>query len=367
MSPKDLLEFQPSLAEWFERVGQTERAHELRHEDNTRTERFRELLKVITIPCDVPMVVGAEALREKSGPVAEYFESFGQEPCAIRLVPKRSGLPKLRSRGLFLNDCFKSWFLEQKISDPDYDAEIYRHSNNHAWSTIFVVGEQGVTGEIIAGQHNQLTSGEMKTSPYHFWYNFTDLSFVPAAPPAAIDWVVKLLRFITIPEIAAREALQEKLKAKFYKNILGGYFEAVVWDTGEIFFIDYNRLLGDTIQGGIGADQGAIESRGSWRGSRAQGGVVRGIARVLKPEDLGTAIFNLGDVLVAFNTDVRFLPFMQKAGAIVTEQGGILSHAAIVAREYKKPCLVGVAGLLQAVKNGDTVEVDADRGIIKVL
>jgi phosphohistidine swiveling domain-containing protein len=55
---------------------------------------------------------------------------------------------------------------------------------------------------------------------------------------------------------------------------------------------------------------------------------------------------------------------MQKASAIVTDQGGILSHAAIVARELKKPCIVGAQNATKKLKNGQIVSVDADLGVV---
>jgi pyruvate,water dikinase len=60
-----------------------------------------------------------------------------------------------------------------------------------------------------------------------------------------------------------------------------------------------------------------------------------------------------------------FLPAMKKASAIITDEGGITCHAAIVSRELKKPCIIGTKIATQILKNGDLVEVDAERGIIK--
>ena len=64
---------------------------------------------------------------------------------------------------------------------------------------------------------------------------------------------------------------------------------------------------------------------------------------------------------------VHYLPIMKKAKAILTEFGGLTSHAAIVSRELNKPCVVGIPNLLASVQDGDKVEVDADNGNIRVL
>lgn len=74
-----------------------------------------------------------------------------------------------------------------------------------------------------------------------------------------------------------------------------------------------------------------------------------------------------GDILVAPATSADFVPAMRKAGAIITELGGLTSHAAVVAREFKIPCLVGVALATRHLKTGDRVAVDAEKGIVKKL
>ena len=56
---------------------------------------------------------------------------------------------------------------------------------------------------------------------------------------------------------------------------------------------------------------------------------------------------------------------MEKAAAFVTDMGGILCHAAIVSREMKKPCVIGTKVATKTFKDGDLVEVDAEKGIVK--
>jgi len=58
---------------------------------------------------------------------------------------------------------------------------------------------------------------------------------------------------------------------------------------------------------------------------------------------------------------------MRKASAFVTDEGGIISHAAIIAREMKKPCIIGTKIATKVLKDGDLVEVDADRGVVRIL
>ena len=64
-------------------------------------------------------------------------------------------------------------------------------------------------------------------------------------------------------------------------------------------------------------------------------------------------------------TTPDFVPAMKKAAAIVTEQGGITSHAAIVSRELGVPCVIGTKIATRVLKDGDLVEVDANKGIVR--
>jgi len=72
-----------------------------------------------------------------------------------------------------------------------------------------------------------------------------------------------------------------------------------------------------------------------------------------------------GDILVAITTHPDFVPAMQKASAIITNEGGITSHAAIVSRELGVPCIVNTKVATQFFKDNDLVEVDAEKGIVK--
>lgn len=86
---------------------------------------------------------------------------------------------------------------------------------------------------------------------------------------------------------------------------------------------------------------------------------------VLKSEDIGKV--RDGDILVSSMTRPEMIMAMKKAAAFVTDEGGITSHAAIIAREMKKPCIIGTKIATQVLKDGDLIEVDADNGIVRKL
>lgn len=74
-----------------------------------------------------------------------------------------------------------------------------------------------------------------------------------------------------------------------------------------------------------------------------------------------------GEVLVASMTTPDYIMAMEKASAFITDEGGITCHAAIIAREFGVPCIVGTGNATKVLKDGDTVEVDAYKGIITIL
>ena len=106
------------------------------------------------------------------------------------------------------------------------------------------------------------------------------------------------------------------------------------------------------------------ESRSEVRGMVANKGKVAGIAKIiLSSEDFFT--FNEGDILIAKMTSMDFIPIMKKSGAFITDEGGLASHAAIIAREYGKPCIIGTKNATKVFKNGEKIEVDAESGVVR--
>lgn len=100
------------------------------------------------------------------------------------------------------------------------------------------------------------------------------------------------------------------------------------------------------------------------KGQTASPGKVQGRVRILLKVDQ-LADFQPGEILLASMTDPRYLPAMKKAAAIVTNEGGITSHAAIVSRELGVPCVIATKIATKVFKSGDLVEVDATKGLVR--
>jgi pyruvate, water dikinase len=74
--------------------------------------------------------------------------------------------------------------------------------------------------------------------------------------------------------------------------------------------------------------------------------------------------FKAGEILVVNNTNPAFVPYLHKAAAIIAAEGGVTVHAAIVSREMKIPCIIGVRDVTRVLETGEVVTVDATKGII---
>jgi len=130
----------------------------------------------------------------------------------------------------------------------------------------------------------------------------------------------------------------------------------------------YNVLLGKDAEDFMANNilKENLSDKKEIKGQTAQPGKAKGAVKLV----LGAQHINKiveGDILVSVATSPQLLPAMKKAAAFVTDVGGITSHAAIVSRELKKPCIVGTSNASQVLNDGDKIEVDADNGVVKIL
>jgi len=99
--------------------------------------------------------------------------------------------------------------------------------------------------------------------------------------------------------------------------------------------------------------------------SRGNLGSIKGKARIVL--DPSKDDFKNGEILVASMTRPEYVPLMKKALAIVTDEGGITSHAAIVSRELNVPCVIGTRNATRTIKSGDEIEIDLEKGVVRVV
>ncbi|TAK04309.1 hypothetical protein EPO34_01880 [Patescibacteria group bacterium] len=162
----------------------------------------------------------------------------------------------------------------------------------------------------------------------------------------------------------AGELTLAKLQDKTYKDLLGARRDGgllVYWENGKkgSYVVGENaKKIFDAVR----TDEGKHDQV---RGQVAFRGKARGIVRVVAhPKE---AVPDEPFVLAISMTSPDFMQFLRKCVAIVTNEGGITCHAAILSRELKIPCIIGTKIATKVLKDGDEVEVDAEKGIVTIL
>jgi len=152
--------------------------------------------------------------------------------------------------------------------------------------------------------------------------------------------------------IAEREAEQERWRGLEAPETIGDPESGVGPKAGAMWHLLYREVQDDPSR--------------ALRGAPASAGLARGPARLVRNlEDF--AKFQRGDVLVCQSSNVSWIPLFTSAAAVVTEVGGPLSHAAVVAREFGIPAVVGTSVALSTLVDGELLEVDGSAGIVRRL
>ncbi len=167
---------------------------------------------------------------------------------------------------------------------------------------------------------------------------------------------VSLLRYSVFPELAS--VLDKSINLKELKARRELCASINLPKSYEIITGKAARQLMDTFL--------RQEKTSELTGVVASSGYARGVVRIiLKAGDVPK--MRHGEILVSSMTRPEMIAAMRKAAAIVTDEGGITSHAAIVSREMGIPCILGTKQATRVLKNGDLVEVDANKGVIKII
>ncbi len=190
----------------------------------------------------------------------------------------------------------------------------------------------------------------------------------------AIDTMVRALAARKLQQMKRQEKLATFLSDEDLEKLAAG--KELDWRTveerskGYVFCrgkvtasVDVERIFREN--GYYYEEEKAIGN--AWKGTPAfNGGIVEGKVRlVFAIEQLKE--FKAGEILVSPMTVPDFIPVIKKASAIVTDEGGMMSHAAIAAREFQKPCVVGTRTITKGVNDGDVLLVDSEKGVVRKL
>ena len=173
----------------------------------------------------------------------------------------------------------------------------------------------------------------------------------------------KQLRGLTEKELV--DALRGK---QFIENIQAkkGKYGGWGYDLGMKKRLNLNPIEAENLFKHIESYVKPIQGGDESKGTCASPGKVRGKIRIVAFSGQNDKVRN-GDVMVTYATCVDHLRAMKRAAAIVTEVGGLTCHAAVVSREFGIPCVVALKNAMTNFKDGELVEVDANKGIVRKL
>lgn len=199
--------------------------------------------------------------------------------------------------------------------------------------------------------------GYRKDTFYHLFYCY-ELFFREVAKRIHIE--LDLVRFLFPWEfkdaLINKKFSQERLQKRKNKSLYYMDKEKIVF-----YFDQEVENFKQTVK-----IEGELDKKKSMKGMIAYPGYAKGTVRIVnRLEDMKK--MNYGEILISQMTSPNIVPAMKKAAAIVTNTGGLTCHASILSRELKIPCIIGTKIATKVLKDGMEVEVDAEKGIVKII
>ncbi len=246
---------------------------------------------------------------------------------------------------------------EKKISSFE-ELEAYYRQQVLFWITMnSFIWEAHQKDEINKTFRDLFISWREKTEKYTKKFSEVISDYVKETYPE-LDGLEWFITFNELKDIVKGKNSTQKIKEM--KNRLNGCFmlNNIIYPLSELdnTLKKSNLNLKKELVKNITVITGSIGYKGIIQGEVA---LIDGIKDLHKVKN--------GNILVTQMTNPDYLPVMQKAAAFITDEGGMLCHAAIVSRELKIPCIIGTKIATQVLKDGDLVEVDANNGKIKIL
>ena len=176
----------------------------------------------------------------------------------------------------------------------------------------------------------------------------------------------ELIYYYTLDEIIKGKGHLIANKDSLFKR-KNGFCAIITHDNQQHFEYGFYKENKRILEEQYRAQEADAHSDNMLKGQTGASGKIRGTVKVIRNLFADQYKFKQGDILVTGMTRPEFVPLMKKASGFITDEGGITCHAAIVAREMKKPCVIGTKIATQVLKDNDYVEVDADAGVVRRL
>ncbi|OGY92946.1 MAG: hypothetical protein A3H70_02450 [Candidatus Komeilibacteria bacterium RIFCSPLOWO2_02_FULL_48_11] len=167
------------------------------------------------------------------------------------------------------------------------------------------------------------------------------------------------LRFLLVDELNELEGNKKAAEEKMLWRLGHGFMVEYQRERCDILSEERKQSILDELAGQTTAKEitGTVASRGPQL-------IYTGIAKVVRHPNEGTKVLE-GDFIITSMTSPDYVAIMQRAAGFITDEGGVTCHAAIVGREMGKPVIIGTGNATKVLKDGDRVEVDTEKGVVK--
>ncbi len=212
------------------------------------------------------------------------------------------------------------------------------------------------------GENSELTQKAISLRGISYYPEIFSNLLIPAAQRKLNQQGIdeSLLQYMTTDELANPNV--KEIEERRNKNESGNYL--IFFTDTDIRQINYSQDGEDILRT---IDPILFQVLKEIKGIIGNKGIVRGKIHKIMDNDISNISFKDGEILLAPSTNPALIPLMKKSAGIITDEGGLLCHAAIISRELHIPCIIGTQIATKILKNGDEVLLDADNGIIKIL
>lgn len=286
----------------------------------------------------------------------QFLEAIGDLglPYWISASPKIGVKDLGRLSKLNIDSAEEGWnFLKSLPRPEDYKIIIMQYPKDLEFKGTAIVSKSlnGIVDFVLGDQHVKLTAGLTISDPMLFSSQ-------------------EIFRYSTTVEKKYQDLLYSYVSQRpghyeFQYGLLNKEKGLSFFDyNDELAYEDIDSLFQDLL---VYYQNSGEDNDNVLRGLPASLGRAKGKCRIVLSSNPGAiSLIREGDVLVTDTTNPDMTPIMRKVSAIVTDLGGVTSHAAIVCRELKIPCIVGTRKATSLLKEGQILEVDAFKGTIKI-
>ncbi len=361
--------------------------------------KYRNLMHRFGAYVILPLFIEADLEKELKSAVIEKYNTRAEEIYQILTTPIKSGATQEEELSLLKLAMLKN---SNKLKNEDIDIYLEKFSwiANNAFDGKFMTKEVleeriKLASENKPEMHFNSYAGKIENHKQVFEKYYKDFS-----NNLRIQGVINVLQ----ESIFFRSWRTERYyrNAYFMRDVFAKTADLLNLKNNDIFYLTINEIIESLKNNTLPADIVISERKISYvcfainnkvfvysgekaklakqkiqvqeisknteeiKGQTAYPGRVNGIvSTVISKDDLKNV--KDGSILVSPSTTIDYVPILKKVIAIVTEEGGVLSHASVISRELHIPCVIGTKNATQVLKDGDLVEVDANSGMVKII